>query len=102
MAEDYGAPEPGNSPGAGPSVAEKRFAKKRAGLRVRSSTADNERRPGSDDRRRCLKDSRFSQFLRGKSLIEGCAHCSEDRGHSERNKEARVPQWAQRSVHRNV
>ena len=39
-----------------------------------------------------MKDARFCQFWRDKSLAEGCVRGSKDeRGHSERNKEAQAP-----------
>ena len=42
MAEDHGAPEPDNSPGPGPKIAEKqRVAKEQ---RIRSRTVQNEMR----------------------------------------------------------
>ena len=40
-----------------------------------------------------MKDSRFYQSLRDKSLTEGCVRCSKDeRGCSERDEGAQVPQ----------
>ena len=50
--------------------------------------------PWSDDRRRCTKDPQFFQFLKDKSLTEGCVRCSEDvRGYNERDEGTQVPQW---------
>ena len=44
--------------------------------------------------RRCKKSSRFCQSWRDRNLKEGCVHCSKDeRGHSEHDKGAQVPQW---------
>ena len=46
-----------------------------------------------------MKDSRFFQSQRNKSLTEGCVRCSEDeRGHSERDDKIQIPLWE--PVHR--
>ena len=51
----------------------------------------------TDDRRRCMKDSRFCQFKKDKSLTEGSVLCSVDeREHSERDEGAQVPWWKSR------
>ena len=47
--------------------------------------------------RRCKKNSRFCQSWRDRNLKKGCVHCSEDeRGHSEHDEGAQVPQWKSR------
>ena len=55
--------------------------------------------PKSDNRWRCIKDHLFCQFLRDKSLIEDCVHCSEDEGgYCERGEEVQVFQWIPRDL----
>ena len=51
--------KPGNSPGPGPEVVKRqRVAKERAARRVRTWTVQTEMRdiPGTNDRRRCMKN----------------------------------------------
>ena len=86
---------PGSSPGPGPEVREKqKVAKEQATQRVRSWIVQNETScPGSDDRMRCINDSRFYRFLRDKNLTEGYIRCHKDeKGNSERNQETQFPQ----------
>ena len=35
----------------------------------------------------------FAKSRMNKSFVEGCVHCSEDRGRSKHDKKAEVPQW---------
>ena len=44
-----------------------------------------------------MKDSRFCQSQKGKSLTVGCIRCSEDeREHSKHDEGAQVPRWKSR------
>ena len=93
---------PGNFPGSGPKVVEtERFAKVQAAQSIHCLTVQqyNERCPGSDDSRRCMKDSRFCQFQNDKDLTESYVRCIEDeRGHSKRDKGGQAPQWQPRDL----
>ena len=64
MAEDHGPQKPGNSLGPSPEIVERqRVVKKRAAQRVGGCTVQNKMSClESDDRRRCMKDSRFCKL----------------------------------------
>ena len=89
--------KPGNSPRSGPEVVQRqRVAKEWAAQRVRSWTVQNEmrdvlRRVSTGAARRILGSAN------PRELKEDCVHCSEDeRGHSEHDDGAQVPQWQSR------
>ena len=63
--------------------------------RKQSVAVQNEKCPGSDDRRRCIKGS--TNCRERKSVTEDCVCCSEnERRHSDRDEGEQVPQWKPR------
>ena len=91
--------KPGNSPGAKPEVIERqRVVNEQAVQRVHNWIVQNEMRDVLDQMTAgYIKDSRCANCREIKSLTEVCVRCTEDeRGHSERDEKAQVPQWKPR------
>ena len=77
----------------GPEVVHRKgIAQKRAVQSLQQSSAKSNKYPWLNDRRRCMKDSRYCLFKTDKGLTEGCVHCSKDEG-GHKDMRTPVPHW---------